>query len=503
MNENLVGTVFGPYRIDEMIGRGGMGAVYRAFDTQRDREVALKLLGGTTADDGTFAERFRRECQLVARLGEPHIIPIHDYGEIDGTLYLDMRLVEGDNLRHALRRRGAMPVEEAVSVIEQIGDALDAAHKAGLVHRDVKPENVLLTPTGFAYLVDFGIAQDGAESGLTRAGTAIGSTAYMAPELFDNVPASASSDVYALSAVLFELLTGRTPYAGDTVTSIIKAAVLNDVPSASAANPAVPQALDSVLAIGLAKDPAGRFTSAAQLGAAARAALTGEAPTSFVPASRPTVVHPTTAVPNLQQGTGPQPATAPQPERYSGPVDPAAYAGTQYAQVPPQVSGPMVVHPSGPVGMQYSGPVGYTQPHPPPERASRSNIVLLFAIGILIAVLIALGAYYLVYRGPADSLMASAQSSTTTITSTIEPTRAAPPSWSTPCNEDVGVGSPVTTCGFAINVRSAYLAGGRKGDARTVVASSPATGLNYTMSCAPESGIIVCRGGDNAVVHVY
>ena len=148
MSDELVGTRFGPYRIDGLIGRGGMGAVYRAYDTVRDREVALKLLGGSGADDGTFAERFRRECHLVAKLGEPHIIPIHDYGQIDGRLYLDMRLVDGENLRQVLRREGALPPEKAIDIVSQVGDALDAAHAAGLVHRDVKPENILLTPTG-------------------------------------------------------------------------------------------------------------------------------------------------------------------------------------------------------------------------------------------------------------------------------------------------------------------------------------------------------------------
>lgn len=481
VSEHLVGSVVGPYRIDQLIGRGGMGAVYRAYDTVRDREVALKLLGGTTADDGTFAERFRRECQLVAKLGEPHIIPIHDYGEIDGMLYLDMRLVDGDNLRQVLRRSGPLPAEEAVSVAAQIGDALDAAHAAGLVHRDVKPENILLTPTGFAYLVDFGIANDGADSGLTRAGTAIGSTAYMAPELFDNVRASSSSDVYALAAMLFELLTGRTPYAGDTVTAVIKAAVLNDVPSARALNPAVPQALDEVLATGLAKDPAHRFATAAQLSAAARAALSGEAATSFIPAAPPTTVYPTNIVPEQPQAQ--QPSLAAE----------ASYAGTQYAQVPPQVSGPVA----------YAAPAGYP---PAPRSGSSSNLILAGVIGVLIAALIGLGVYYFAFRDSGNGSTQAAPSSTTTITSTIDapgPTLAAPPPGSSPCTQTEGIGSSVTSCEFAQSVRTAYLAAGPKGESRTVRAFSPVTGETYTMSCVPESGIVVCRGGNNAVVHIY
>ena len=182
------GSEFGPYRLDVCLGQGGMGEVYKAYDTSRDRIVALKLLGGKTADDGTFEERFRRECKAVAKLGEPHIIPIHDYGEIDGTLYLDMRLVDGQNLREVLRTRGSLPADEAVSIIEQVAAALDAAHEAGVVHRDVKPENMLMTPEGFVYLVDFGVAHAEGADQLTKTGMAIGSTAYIAPEQFDDAP---------------------------------------------------------------------------------------------------------------------------------------------------------------------------------------------------------------------------------------------------------------------------------------------------------------------------
>ncbi|WP_440713450.1 serine/threonine-protein kinase [Gordonia sp. FQ] len=488
MSDELVGTRFGPYRIDGLIGRGGMGAVYRAYDTVRDREVALKLLGGSGADDGTFAERFRRECHLVAKLGEPHIIPIHDYGQIDGRLYLDMRLVDGENLRQVLRREGALPPEKAIDIVSQVGDALDAAHVAGLVHRDVKPENILLTPTGFAYLVDFGIAHDDADPGLTKTGTAIGSTSYLAPEQFDNAPVSPASDVYSLSAVLFELLTGRAPFYGESVSAIIKAAVLNDVPAPSTVNPAVPASLDPVLACGLAKSPAQRFATAGDLGRAAKQALSG---------GGVTVVMPTGVIP------GPTEVHA------TGPEAGAAYSATQLrASGPqplgPQVSGPQVTGPYGAPPM-YSGPIGYQQP---PESGRATNYVLAGLIGLLIAVLAGLGiAWGLGVFGGGGDDSSAAPSSTTTLTSTVTPdgatTVAAPPSWSTPCSSTEGIGSGVTSCEFAASVRAAYLAAGPKGGARVISAYSPVTGVNYTMSCGPEGGIVVCRGGNNAIVHIY
>ena len=429
MNDRM-GTLFGQYRLDALIGRGGMGEVYRAYDTVRDRYVALKLLGGTGADDGTFAERFRRECQLVARLGEPHIIPIHDCGEIDGTLYLDMRLVEGENLRQLLLRSGALAPERAVDIVEQVGSALDAAHAAGLVHRDVKPENILVTPDGFAYLVDFGIAYDGVDSGLTRAGTVIGSTAYLAPEQFDDAPVSPASDVYALSAVLYELLTGRPPFPGDTVS-------------------VMPPALGPVVSCGLAKDPAQRYRTARDLGIAARQALSGQAATAFVGA--PTMV---------------------------------------------QTAGPVT---------QYPGPV-YRQA-PPEKSMNGTQLVLLGLIGLLVAALIGVGVYYLGFR---DSGSDSAAPRTTTLTSTVPPTADATaqaggsPSGATVCGEGVAAGSAVTSCPFAIEVRRAYLAAGPMGQARTVRAFSPVTGDSYAMTCVVESSAVVtCRGGSNAVVHIY
>ncbi|WP_409332588.1 serine/threonine-protein kinase [Trujillonella humicola] len=255
---------FGPYRIDGLLGRGGMGEVYRAYDSEHRRVVALKVLSEHLASDPAFRERFRREAFLTASLTEPHVIPIHRYGELDGRLFLDMRLVDGEGLDALLARVGALPPEQAVRVLGQVAAALDAAHAAGLVHRDVKPSNILLTGAGeapFAYLVDFGIARstsDVAGPALTRAGEAIGSFEYMAPERFLGGPVTPAVDVYALACVLHECLTGRRAFAGNDLPSLMHAHLSTSAAPPSAVRPGIPAALDAVLAAGLAKDPSAR-----------------------------------------------------------------------------------------------------------------------------------------------------------------------------------------------------------------------------------------------------
>jgi serine/threonine protein kinase len=219
---------FGPYRLDELIGRGGMGEVFRAFDTLRKRTVALKRLRPSLLADPEFQARFRAESELAARLRSAHVIPIHDYGEIDGRLYIDMRLVDGEDMGDRLTARGAMPPADVVDVLGQIAGALDAAHAAGLVHRDVKPSNVLLSPADgvsgrdFAYLVDFGIARAADGTGaLTGSGPIVGTVDYMAPERFERRSPDHRVDVYALACVMFEALTGMKPFVTDSLAGLL------------------------------------------------------------------------------------------------------------------------------------------------------------------------------------------------------------------------------------------------------------------------------------------
>ncbi|MDT5154617.1 MAG: hypothetical protein QOI01_6350 [Mycobacterium sp.] len=281
-----LGTQFGPYELRELIGMGGMGEVYRAYDTGRERTVALKLLRPDMAADPTFQDRFRRESRITARLQEPHVIPVHDFGEIEGVLYIDMRLVEGASVKDELRVNGVLPPARAVWIIGQVAAALDAAHANGLVHRDIKPENVLLTPDDFAYLVDFGIAHGGGEASVTKTGLVIGSCAYMATERLSGKPGGPASDVYSLTCLLYECLTGRAPFEAEDLRQVMSAHVFSPPPRPSQIRHGINPAFDDVVARGMAKNPADRYSSAGELARAAVAAAHGR-PAPVAPAARP------------------------------------------------------------------------------------------------------------------------------------------------------------------------------------------------------------------------
>lgn len=267
-----LGTRFGPYELQSLIGVGGMGEVYRAYDTVKDRTVALKLLRAEMAADPGFQERFRRESRVAARLQEPHVIPVHDFGEIGGVLYIDMRLVEGANLKDELRANGPLNPARAASIVAQVASALDAAHADGLVHRDIKPENVLLTQDDFAYLVDFGIAHAGGDASLTMTGAAIGSCAYMAPERFNGGRVGPHADVYSLACVLYECLTGQPPFPAADLRQVISAQMFSAPPRPSVKRPGLSRAFDVVITRAMAKQPAARFSSARELAEATTAA---------------------------------------------------------------------------------------------------------------------------------------------------------------------------------------------------------------------------------------
>ena len=269
------GTPFGRYKLVELLGRGGMGDVWRAYDTVTDRVVAVKVLPAHLADDQTFQERFRREARAAAGLNNPHVVPIHDFGEIDGRLFVDMRLIEGEDLG-TLLRSGPLPPQRAIKIIEQIALALFAAHRIGLVHRDVKPSNILVTEDDFAYLIDFGIARAAGEAGLTDTGAAVGTWAYMAPERFSTGAADARADVYALTCVLYEALTGESPFPATTLEQIATAHMLQPPPKPSTVRPQIPQAMDQVITTGMAKEPDQRYASTKDLATAARAAVGAE-----------------------------------------------------------------------------------------------------------------------------------------------------------------------------------------------------------------------------------
>ena len=289
--ESRVGTTFGKYQITGVLGQGGMGEVYEVYDNEIGRTVALKIIKSQFADDRKYRIRFERESHAAAKLQEPHVIPIHGYGEIDGCLFIDMRLVRGTDLQSIIDTAPLDP-SRAVAIITQIAAALDAAHAEGLIHRDIKPQNIIVTPADFAYLVDFGIAEVVGDTRLTAAGAQVGSFAYMAPERFGSQEITAAIDIYALTCVLYEALTGQMPFQADSPEAVVAAHLAYPPPRPSVMNPNVPASFDDVVARGMAKEPDDRYGSAGALGRAANRALKGVGSTSLEPTGQVWQQHP-------------------------------------------------------------------------------------------------------------------------------------------------------------------------------------------------------------------
>lgn len=448
---------FGPYRLEALVGRGGMGEVYRAFDTEHEREVALKVLSEHLAGDSGYRERFRREAHLAARLNEPHIVPIHRYGEIEGRLFLDMRLVAGRDVAAVLAQEGPMTAARAVSVVSQVARALDSAHADGLVHRDVKPSNILLTGQGddeFVYLVDFGIARSTMESSgpaLTQTGAALGSFDYMAPERFLEKPIDRRVDVYALACVLFECLTGRRPFLGDGLATLMYAHLSTDAPAPSSLRPELPQALDDVVRTGLAKDPGQRYGAAGELAAAGRAALQEAGvtpkPEVRVPHAPPTSITPLPvrprtvgfSDPGLPAGAGP-PSN---PGRFTGygvPSDPGppgyrppSHPGVPTYGPPSHPGAPAYGPPSDPGRATFSptagGPGWAAVAAPSPEGTRRRNPVpWILGVAVLLTVLVVVGAFVLVGGMKGGNGGGGATGTTNTDTTTPSTSPSAPAS---------------------------------------------------------------------------
>lgn len=325
---------FGHYLLHEVIGTGGMGQVARATDTRLGRDVALKVMHPSTATDDEYRARFKREAAIVARLTDPHVIPIHGYGEIDGRLYLDMRLVEGRDLAQLLDR-GQLEVSRTLDLLSQIGDALDSAHRAGLVHRDVKPSNMLVDPRGFAYLVDFGIASSISQQDLTATGQVVGSASYMAPErLHAGSHPDARSDVYSLACVLYQGLTSHKPFVADDQVQLIAAHLHEPPPSLQRFRPDLPDSLDRVVRAGMAKDPAQRPATAPELMDAARAAMR-QPRSSATPAPPPRrASSPTQPFPRAPVGHSGRPLPGPNSTRETSRATPAATRGAVPAGAP-------------------------------------------------------------------------------------------------------------------------------------------------------------------------
>jgi serine/threonine-protein kinase len=273
-----VGDTFGEYTIDALLGRGGMGSVYLATHGRLGRRVALKLLAPELANDEAFRARFLRESRLAASLDHPNVIPIYDANEIDGVLFLAMRYVNGPSLQAFVRERGALSVGETSRIADQVGGALDAAHRAGLVHRDVKPANVLVAePSMHVYLCDFGLAKQTSSGGTTQTGFFLGTLDYAAPEQIEGKQVDARTDVYALGGVVHYCLTGRPPYARGSDVALLQAHLNDPPPLPSKLRSDIPAAVDAVVAKAMAKAPAARYEAAGALASDLRRAASGEA----------------------------------------------------------------------------------------------------------------------------------------------------------------------------------------------------------------------------------
>ncbi len=273
----------GRYRLSELLGQGGMATIYRAADTGLGRDVALKLLRPEYLRDPDFSSRFRQEAQAAASLSHPNVVTVYDYGEDPSGPFIVMELVDGEDLATILRRSGALPPRQAARIAAGVARALAAAHASGIVHRDVKPGNVLIGRDGRVKVVDFGIARAVAEAQVTLPGTTLGSVHYFSPEQARGDPATAASDIYSLGIVLYEMLTGVRPWEGDSAASVALARLSGPIPDPASVRATVPPELASITRTALAREPADRFTSAPAMADALEAWLAAAQPATAGP----------------------------------------------------------------------------------------------------------------------------------------------------------------------------------------------------------------------------
>ena len=402
--DSRVGTAFGRYRLRRLLGKGGMGEVYEAEDTEKDRIVALKLLPEAVSHDPVFRKRLQREAHSAGRLLEPHVVPIHDYGEVDGVMFVDMRMIDGTDLRKILKSYGPMTPARAVAIVRQIASALDAAHEAGIMHRDVKPENILITRDDFAYLVDFGIANAATDEKLTEMGSAVGTYAYMAPERFTNDTVTYRADIYALACVLHECLTGSQPFPADSVSVVITSHMMQPIPRPSLMRPGIPAAFDQVIARGMAKQPADRYASAADLAVAANDALTqrdqDQAATILQRSQEATM-------PGIAGAIGT--ALAPPP----GAVTPSPY------HTPPPPPTPPAFPAATPAS--FHGQWNTPPPAAPAKQKGTTWIPFAAAGAVFVLVLGALGAWWLLKKDDSSNRSVASTSATRETTSSRAP----------------------------------------------------------------------------------
>ena len=342
-----VGADFGQYRIEEFIGRGGMGVVYRAEHVHLKRKVALKLLAPELAENESFRERFVRESRLAASIDHPHVIPIYEAAEVDGHYFIAMRYVDGIDLKAVIRTEGRLSIERTLTYLSQLAGALDAAHARDLVHRDVKPGNVLVAGDDHCYLTDFGLTKAMSSStGFTATGQFVGTTDYCAPEQIEGKPLDRRTDVYSLACVFYECLTGHPPFRRDTDMATMWAHIQEPPPAVTHERPDLPESLDTVLATAMAKSKDDRYPTCSSFTAAAMAALETATGKTYVDST--TRLKPSNAAPPTTPATPPATPSGPplagppvMSDSFTRPEDiPAPQPAAGYSPPPPQYPQP-------------------------------------------------------------------------------------------------------------------------------------------------------------------
>jgi serine/threonine protein kinase len=435
--ELATGTKIAGYQIEKQIGRGGMAVVYRAFDPRLGRSVALKILAPELARDAGFRERFAREMRATAAVDHPHIVPVYDAGEATGALFIAMRYVSGQDLRTLLDRERTLHPARVAHIVSQVASALDEAHSRGLVHRDVKPGNMLIgTVAGsgqpdHVYLSDFGLSKHSLSSNsLTATGQFLGTLDYMAPEQVEGRPIDGRADLYALACSAFEMLAGAPPFKRDEGVAVLWAQLSAPTPSLKALRPELPSAVDQVMAKALAKSPGDRYETCTAFAGALRAACglgasdagpggrpsaaagpptemahvhdqplaaswppdqndpQWPAPTAYP--SGPTHPQPAAAMADPSAPTNPQPAApAAYPSGPTGPTDPQLRPHPSWPEGPPPAPSRYVVPPPAP-GRYTAGTAA------PPRRRSWTGALLIAACIVLLGIA---GAVFAVLRG--------------------------------------------------------------------------------------------------------
>ncbi|HEY1357023.1 MAG TPA: protein kinase [Thermoleophilaceae bacterium] len=485
MAEPVQGSVVAGCRLEQEIGRGGMGVVYRATDQSLDRTVALKLIAPELTTNPDFRERFKRESRLAASIEHTNVIPVYAAGETEDLLYLVMRYIPGTDLRALLQKDGALEPARAARIVAQVSSALGAAHRRGLIHRDVKPANVLIEGDGgndHAYLTDFGIARDVGGTALTRTGMLVGTMDYIAPERLEDRPGDGRSDIYALGCVLFEALTGSVPFPRDSDVAKMYAHMNEPAPSPREFRPEVPQPLAEAATRAMAKDAGERFQTAEEFADTLRSEATTLSGPRPVPAPDPTTLSPT------EHAAAPAPPPLPPTEHRAPATPPPA--------PPPPRAAPPPAPPPRPAAPPPPPPSTPTQRLPGPRRR-----VLPLVLGGLVLVAVIAVAAVLLAGGSSDSgsdsdSESSSDSSGGSSSEPLNPSALSP----------IDIGSGVD--GIEVGAGAVWVANKRKNtltridpDTRQVAGTTP-VGRNPDSVAVGEGSVWVTNTDDDTVTRL-